>query len=105
MNTVSNSTNTKKKSIKKKGRRRKILRSFDYLIKEKIKKIDYRDINLLKRFINGQGGIVPRNYSKLLSLHHRRISLAIRRARQMALIPYEISLQKTTEHNISSEKT
>ena len=50
--------------------------------------IDYKDANLLKYFISDRGKIVPRRISGNCARHQRKVTLAIKRARQIALIPY-----------------
>jgi small subunit ribosomal protein S18 len=55
---------------------------------EKIDYISYRDMKLLAPFIPERGKIQPRRISGVCASHQRRLQLAIKRARQMALIPY-----------------
>jgi small subunit ribosomal protein S18 len=50
--------------------------------------IDYKDAGQLKYFISERGKIVPRRISGNCALHQRRITLAIKRARNLALMPY-----------------
>ncbi len=58
--------------------------------KNNIDRIDYKDTSLLKGFINERGKILSARITKLCSLHQRRLSQAIKRAREIALLPYEI---------------
>jgi ribosomal protein S18 len=58
--------------------------------KEKIEYIDYKDINLLKRFLSDRGKIRARRVTGNCAQHQRDLSIAIKRAREMALIPYSI---------------
>ncbi len=55
---------------------------------EKIDYISYRDVKLLTPFIPERGKIQPRRISGVCATHQRRLALAIKRARQMALLPY-----------------
>lgn len=55
---------------------------------EKIDSISYRDTKLLTPFIPERGKIQPRRISGVCATHQRKLQLAIKRARQMALIPY-----------------
>ncbi len=55
---------------------------------EKIDYISYRDVRLLTPFIPERGKIQPRRISGVCASHQRTLQLAIKRARQMALIPY-----------------
>ncbi|NLI56327.1 30S ribosomal protein S18 [bacterium] len=59
-----------------------------YFCKNKIDNIDYKDPELLRKFITPRGKIVPRRNTGVCAKHQRRLSLAIKRAREMALLPY-----------------
>ncbi|MEK7195697.1 MAG: 30S ribosomal protein S18 [Patescibacteria group bacterium] len=50
--------------------------------------IDYKETELLKRFVSGQAKIVDPRHTSTCSKHQRRLSRAIKRARFMALLPY-----------------
>lgn len=50
--------------------------------------IDYKDVKLLQRFITEQGKIIPKRITGTKSIYQRELSLAIKRARHMALLPY-----------------
>ncbi|EFI41876.1 MULTISPECIES: 30S ribosomal protein S18 [Peptoniphilus] len=56
--------------------------------KDKTKKIDYKDIALLRNYISERGKILPRRITGLSAKHQRAITTAIKRARQVALLPY-----------------
>ena len=58
--------------------------------KNKITYIDYKDVELLKRFISASGKISPRRITGTCAKHQRVLALAIKRARQMALLPYDV---------------
>ncbi|HEY8418821.1 MAG TPA: 30S ribosomal protein S18 [Clostridia bacterium] len=51
--------------------------------------IDYKDVNQLKKFITEKGKILPKRTTGTCAKHQRRLSLAIKRAREMALLPYK----------------
>lgn len=53
-----------------------------------IQDIDYKNINLLRRFISSYSKIVSRKRSGVCSKHQRQLSNAIKRARIMALLPF-----------------
>ena len=55
---------------------------------DKIDYINYRDVRLLSPFIPERGKIQPRRISGTCALHQRKLQTAIKRARQLALIPY-----------------
>ena len=50
--------------------------------------IDYKTPSMLKRFITERGRIVPRRISGVCAPHQRKLQLAIKRARVIALMPY-----------------
>jgi len=77
----------------KKGKKRKISPQTDYFLSEGIEYVDYKDTNNLRKFINRQGRIVNRTYTQLTAKTQRQLAQAIKRARQMALLPYTISEQ------------
>ncbi len=55
---------------------------------DKVKEIDYKDVNKLKRYITEKGKIVPRRQTGTCAAHQRELTVAIKRARFMALIPF-----------------
>lgn len=59
---------------------------------DKIDKIDYKDVNTLRRFVSDQGQIDARRRTGTCARHQRRLTVAIKRARYLALLPY------TAEH-------
>ncbi|EIT86110.1 30S ribosomal protein S18 [Fictibacillus macauensis ZFHKF-1] len=54
----------------------------------KITYIDYKDVDLLKRFISERGKILPRRVTGTSAKYQRQLTRAIKRARFMALLPY-----------------
>jgi small subunit ribosomal protein S18 len=50
--------------------------------------IDYKDIRRLQRFLTERGKILPRRATGLTAKQQRQVALAIKRARQIALLPY-----------------
>lgn len=55
---------------------------------DKSKPIDYKDINKLKKYVTERGKILPRRISGNCSKHQRELTISIKRARQVALLPY-----------------
>ena len=55
---------------------------------EKIENIDYKDVQRLRKFISERGKILPRRISGACAKHQREVNTAIKRARQVALLPY-----------------
>jgi small subunit ribosomal protein S18 len=62
----------------------------DYFSANNIKHIDYKDVDILKKFLSQSGKITPRRRSGLTSKNQRKLALAIKRARFMGLIPFII---------------
>jgi len=52
---------------------------------------DYKDPQLLKYFVTERGKIIPRRISGNCARHQRRVALAIKRARMVALIPFTVT--------------
>ena len=61
-----------------------------YFTKNKIDYIDYKDVELLKKFISPNGKITPRRVTGTSAKYQRMLATAIKRARQMALLPYVV---------------
>ncbi len=59
-----------------------------------IKYIDYKDADFLKKFLNDQGKILPRRITGNSLKYQRKVADAIKKARQMALLPYVTDLLK-----------
>ena len=55
---------------------------------DKVEHIDYKDVLRLRRFTNERGKILPRRMSGTCAKHQRQLSVAIKRARTVALMPY-----------------
>jgi len=55
---------------------------------EKVKLIDYKDIDVLKEFINENGKIIPARITGTKAHYQRQLSSAIKRARFLALLPF-----------------
>lgn len=52
------------------------------------KTIDYKDIAKIRKYVTEKGKILPRRQTGVCSHHQRELALAIKRARNMALLPY-----------------
>ncbi|MDH3287615.1 MAG: 30S ribosomal protein S18 [Betaproteobacteria bacterium] len=63
-------------------------RKFCRFTAEGIKWVDYKDVNLLKDFINENGKIIPARITGTKARYQRQLSVAINRARYLALLPY-----------------
>ena len=67
------------------GRRR---RKVDYIAGNHIDYVDYKDVDLLKRFISERGKILPRRVTGTSAKNQRKVANAIKRARIMGLLPF-----------------
>jgi len=80
-------TNTKAKPKRKKKKgppRAKVCR----LTIDRVVYIDYKDVALLKHYITERGKIIPRRITGATAHHQRMLTRAIKRARQIALLPF-----------------
>ena len=59
-----------------------------------IKYVDYKDPEILKKFLNEQGKILPRRITGTSLKFQRKVSQAVKRARSLALLPYVTDLLK-----------
>lgn len=59
-----------------------------------IRYIDYKDVDFLKKFLNEQGKILPRRLTGNSLKYQRKVGEAIKKARQMALLPFVTDLMK-----------
>lgn len=57
---------------------------------DKVENVDYKDIGRLKRYITERGKILPRRISGNCAAHQRQLTVAIKRARIMALLPFTV---------------
>lgn len=55
---------------------------------DKVEHIDYKDIARLRRYMSERGKILPRRVTGTCARHQREITVAIKRARHLALLPY-----------------
>jgi len=55
---------------------------------DKVEHIDYKDTARLRRYISERGKIMPRRISGNCAKHQRQVTLAIKRSRHVALLPF-----------------
>ena len=55
---------------------------------DKIEHIDYKDVNRLRKYISERAKIIPRRVTGTCARHQRDLTTSIKRARQVALLPY-----------------
>ena len=59
-----------------------------YFTENNIKYIDYKDVDLLKKFLNPHARIISRKRTGVTAKHQRNLALAVKRARFMGLLPF-----------------
>ncbi|MBD0349071.1 MAG: 30S ribosomal protein S18 [Thermoleophilia bacterium] len=59
-----------------------------YFCKEKVDEVDYKNTGQLRRYISEKGKIRSRRITGACRRHQRQVAVAIKRAREMALLPY-----------------
>ena len=62
-----------------------------YFCKDKVEEIDYKNYNQLRRYMSEKGKIRSRRISGACRRHQRQVATAIKRAREMALLPYNVT--------------
>jgi small subunit ribosomal protein S18 len=67
-----------------KERRRKSCR----FTADRIEKVDYKDVERLRRYVTDRGKLVPRRITGTRAYHQRGLTVAVKRARFLALLPY-----------------
>jgi len=55
---------------------------------DKVEQIDYKDVNRLRKFISERGKILPKRMTGNCAKHQRELTVAIKRARHIALLPF-----------------
>jgi small subunit ribosomal protein S18 len=59
-----------------------------FFCKDKVEEVDYKNVNQLRRYISEKGKIRNRRVTGACRRHQRQVAVAIKRAREMALLPY-----------------
>jgi small subunit ribosomal protein S18 len=75
-------------AIKKKNTKRRVVQNLPCPFGGKPERIDYKDVHTLKKFITTRGRMLPRSRTGVSHNCQRKLSLTIKRARFMALLPY-----------------
>ena len=82
------------KQDRERGRKRPSMREAQarrrncYFCKEKVAEVDYKNIHQLRRYISEKGKIRSRRITGACRRHQRQVAAAVKRAREMALLPY-----------------
>ncbi len=56
---------------------------------DKTESIDYKDVDTLKKYVTERGKILPKRITGTCAMHQREVTMAIKRARIVALLPYD----------------
>ena len=72
--------------------------------REKIDQVDYKDISMLRRFVSERGKIRSRRISGACRRHQSQIARAVKRARELALLPYVAEGGERGERGARSER-
>jgi small subunit ribosomal protein S18 len=59
-----------------------------HFCKDKVAEVDYKNVNQLRRYISEKGKIRSRRITGACRRHQRQVAVAVKRAREMALLPY-----------------
>jgi small subunit ribosomal protein S18 len=59
-----------------------------FFCKEKVEEVDYKNYNQLRRYVSEKGKIRSRRITGACRRHQRQVAVAVKRAREMALLPY-----------------
>lgn len=65
--------------------------------KMKVKNIDYKDIDLLRKYVSDKGKIKPRRVTGTCTQHQKELAIAVKRAREVALLPYSRRIVKVSK--------
>ena len=60
--------------------------------KDGVNYIDYKDVNLLRKYMTDRGKIKPRRVTGVCTQHQHDLATAVKRAREMALVPYFVPM-------------
>jgi len=70
---------------------RKVKKKVCVFCKERATSVDYKDVNLLRKYISDRGKIRARRVTGNCTQHQRDVAMAVKNAREMALLPYTSS--------------
>ena len=62
-----------------------------FFCKEKVEEIDYKNYNQLRRYVSEEGKIRSRRITGACRRHQRQVAIAVKRAREVALLPYSVN--------------
>ena len=71
--------------VRERGKKKRRVCSFCI---DKVEHVDYKELGKLRKYVTERGKILPRRISGNCAHHQRQLTLAIKRARQIAMLPY-----------------
>ena len=81
-------TDRERQGTRKRAQAGPIKRKSCFFCKDKVDEIDYKNVNQLRRYISEKGKIRNRRITGACRRHQRQVAVAVKRAREMALLPY-----------------
>ena len=95
---ANNNSNRNSKRTRAKDSTKKIKKKVSVLVQERVEYIDYKDVNLLRRFMSDRAKIRARRVTGNDAQQQREVARAIKNAREMALMPYtnRVTTQRTS---------
>ncbi|AEF18385.1 30S ribosomal protein S18 [Thermoanaerobacterium saccharolyticum] len=85
---MSNNNSNSKENSAQKRKNRKAKKKVCAFCADRIDYIDYKEVGKLRKYITERGKILPRRITGNCAIHQRQLTVAIKRARQIALLPY-----------------
>lgn len=84
-------TNSNRRRSKDDDKNKKVFKKVNPLLPKDVTFVDYKDVNLLRKFVSDRGKIRARRVTGLTVQQQRAVATAVRNAREMALLPYASS--------------
>ena len=72
-------------------------RKYCVFCKDKVEHIDYKDAQMLRKYMTDRGKIKPRRVTGTCAQHQHQLSGAVKRAREMALLPYAVPVVQSAD--------
>ncbi|SNX53757.1 30S ribosomal protein S18 [Thermoanaerobacterium sp. RBIITD] len=83
-----NNNSSSKENSAQRRKNRKAKKRVCAFCADKVEQIDYKEVGKLRKYITERGKILPRRITGNCAIHQRQLTVAIKRARQIALLPY-----------------
>src|SRR5437762_5321330 len=95
------------KRVKNKDNAKRAKKKISLLNQERVQYVDYKDVNLLRRFMSDRAKIRARRVTGNDSQQQREVARAIKNAREMALLPYttRVTTQRKVKSNDNADRS